>query len=170
MRCSGSVHDERPPCINSPLSGGSSASVHGVAEEYILKNGLRAVRVDPAPLETEVAQPVSIENGPMDVEGNPRVIVLSKAGKRRRTENARSEALGSNLKEMIFQIRSGLEERFLIFVSSKKSIRRLQLPGACHRLPAMDYLRCTEHGAGFPACVGIRWCVSSVPGLVLMIT
>ena len=65
---------------------------------------------EPASLEAQVVEPVSIENVPINVVDNPRVIALPKADRRQNTENARSGALGSDPTEMRSLVRSRLEK------------------------------------------------------------
>ena len=70
---------------------------------------------------------------------------LPKADKRRRTEDTRTEALGSDPKEKRAQIRSELEEGFYTCLSSNKSIRIV------HQMGSRFMLRLTYNGRGMPS-------------------
>ena len=67
-----------------------------------------------------------------------------------RQENARSAALGSNLKVMRALVRPELGGGYYICLAIKKSIRTLHIFGSCVRLPGVDDLKITYHGRGMP--------------------
>ena len=76
--------------------------------------------------------------------------LVIKADKRRRTDCAKSLALGENPKERRAQLREALAPGFYICRSGKKKIRTLHRLGACSMVPDVDYHNFTYAGLFLP--------------------
>ena len=152
----------------------SEAETLGQLDDYLCSKGASPVErekffktlVHQPPQRRELPEQLSLEECDQsragDVEAEPdRVEEVSvdphaKRDKRLKSENAKSEALGSNPKEAREKARATLQSGYYISISGRSSMKVPHRLGSCYMVPGIDYPRFIYFGKNDAWAIGVR--------------